>query len=137
MAHFAELDENNVVLRVIVVSNEDAGPLPGLEGEAFCHDLLGGRWKQTSYNTRGGVHYDSATNQPDGGVAFRKNYAGPGFSYDEGRDAFLPPQPYPSWVLNEETCFWEAPVSLPTDLPPDGYYYKWNEPTVSWVLVSL
>ena len=69
MAHYAQLDDTNTVLQVIVVSNEDAGPLPGLNGEAFCTDLLGGRWKQTSYNTRGGVHYSSITNEPDGGLA--------------------------------------------------------------------
>ena len=73
MAHFAELDENNIVLRVIVVSDDDA-----VDGEVFCNNLLGGRWKQTSYNTRGGVHYDPDIGTPDGGVAFRKNYAGKG-----------------------------------------------------------
>lgn len=136
MAHFAQLDENNTVLQVIVVSNEDAGPSPGLQGEAFCHNLLGGRWKQTSYNTRGGVHFSSVTNQPDGGTPFRKNYAGIGYTYDETRDAFIPPSPYPSWVLNEDTCWWEAPVPYPTDPAPEGYFYEWNEATTSWVLVA-
>jgi hypothetical protein len=133
MAHFAELDENNVVLRVIVVSDEDAGPSPGLQGETFCQNLLGGQWKQTSYNTRGGVHYDSTTNEPDGGIAFRKNYAGIGYSYDAVQDAFIPPPPFPSWVLNEDTCYWEPPIPMPTDAP-EGSFYRWDEPTTSWVL---
>lgn len=136
MAHYAELDENNVVLRVIVVSDEDAGPPPGIEGEAFCAKLLGGRWKQTSYNTRCGLHYDSSTNTPDGGVPFRKNYAGIGSVYDEVRDAFISPTPYPSWVLNETTCCWEPPVPQPLDPAPDGYVYQWSEAAAGWVLVS-
>ena len=131
MAHFAQLDENNVVLQVIVVSNEDAGPSPGVQGEAFCTDLLGGRWKQTSYNTRGGVHYNPATNEPDGGTPFRKNYAGIGYTFDESRDAFIPPKPFPSWVLNEDTCWWEAPVPYPTD----GNRYIWDESVMNWVPV--
>lgn len=136
MAHYAELDENNVVLRVIVVSNDDAGPLPGIAGEQFCSQLLGGRWKQTSYNTLGGVHYNPTTNEPDDGVPFRKNYAGIGSVYDETRDAFYAPAPYPSWVLNEETCQWNPPVTFPTDPAPDGYTYQWNEPTTDWALVA-
>ena len=90
MAHFAELDENNIVVRVIVVSDEDA-----INGEDFCNNLLGGSWKQTSYNTRGGVHYAPDTQTPDDGVALRKNYAGVGSVFDEVRDAFMSPQPYP------------------------------------------
>jgi hypothetical protein len=103
MAHFAELDDANVVIRVIVVSDEDAGPSPGLQGEAFCHNLLGGRWKQTSYNTVAGQHVL-------GGVPFRKNYASVGDSYDQQRDAFLAPQPSPDAVLDESTCTWHVPV---------------------------
>lgn len=103
MAHFAELDENNTVIRVIVVSDEDAGSLPGLQGEAFCHNLLGGRWKQTSYNTVAGQHVL-------GGVPFRKNYAGIGHIYDPQRDAFLTLQPSPDAVLDESTCTWYVPV---------------------------
>ena len=128
MAHFAELDENNIVLRVIVVSDEDA-----INGEVFCNNLLGGSWKQTSYNTRGGVHYDPDTQEPDDGVAFRKNYAGKGYVFDEGRDAFMTAQPYPSWTLDEDTCYWEPPVPKP--LPKFGGYYKWDEPTVNWVFI--
>jgi len=97
MAHFAELDENNIVLRVIVVHNNECKDQDGNENEAigalFCHNLLGGRWKQTSYNSR-----------------IRKNYAGVNYKYDEQRDAFIPPKPYDFWVLNEETCTWEPPI---------------------------
>ena len=128
MAHFAELDENDTVLRVIVVSDENA-----IDGEVFCNNLFGGSWKQTSYNTRGGVHYDPDTQEPDDGVAFRKNYAGKGYVFDEGRDAFMTAQPYPSWTLDEDTCYWEPPVPKP--LPKFGGYYKWDEPTVNWVFI--
>jgi hypothetical protein len=126
MAHFAELDENNIVLRVIVVSDDDA-----IDGEVFCRNLLGGRWEQTSYNTRGGVHYDTETQTPDSGEALRKNYAGIGHVFDESRDAFMTPQPYPSWTLDENTCYWESPIPKPSSDP--GGYYEWDEPTVNWV----
>ena len=119
MAHFAELDENNVVLRVIVVANKDTADANGNEvesiGVAFCQRLLGGNWKQTSYNAK-----------------FRKNYAGIGYTYDAAIDAFVPPQPYPSWVLNPDTAQWEAPVPMPTD----GKMYSWDEATQSWVEVQ-
>ena len=117
MAHFAELDANNVVLRVIVVGNADTSDADGVEkehiGAAFCERLFGGTWKQTSYNGN-----------------MRKNYAGIGFTYDAQRDAFIPPQPYPSWVLVEDTCQWTAPVATPTD----GQMYVWDEATTSWAL---
>ena len=87
---------------------------------------LGGTWIQTSYNTRGGVH-------SSGGTPLRKNYAGIGYTYDSGRDAFIPPKPFASWVLDEGTCLWNAPVPYPTD----GKMYNWNEATTSWVVVSL
>ena len=128
MAHFAELDENNIVLRVIVVSDEDA-----IDGEVFCNNLLGGRWEQTSYNTRGGVHYAPDTQTPDDGEQLRKNYAGVGYVFDEVRDAFMAPQPYPSWTLDENTCYWEPPVPKPSFDP--GGYYEWDEPTVNWVYI--
>ena len=131
MAHFAELDENDIVLRVIVVSDEDA-----VDGEVFCNNLLGGNWKQTSYNTHGGVHYGPNTQIPDGGVAFRKNYAGIGHVFDEGRDAFMRAQPYPSWTLDENTCYWEPPVPKPVAGPGEGYY-EWDEPTLNWVLIPV
>ena len=128
MAHFAELDENNIVVRVIVVSDEDE-----IDGENFCHNLLGGRWKQTSYNTRGGVHYDPETGMPDGGVALRKNYAGIGLIFDEARDAFRSVRQYLSWTLNEDTCWWEPPIPRPSS--DTGGYYGWDEPTLNWVYI--
>ena len=122
MAHFAQIDENNVVLRVLVIEQDviDTG-----------HFGDPASWIQTSYNTRGGVHY-GPDNQPDGGVALRKNYAGIGYIYDPVRDAFYAPQPYPSWTLDEDTCRWQPPVPFPTD----GKNYAWDEATISWVEVS-
>jgi hypothetical protein len=116
MAHFAQLDENSVVLQVIVVNNSECFDTNGIESEAvgvaFCQSLLGGNWKQTSYNG-----------------TIRKNYAGIGYTYDSGRDAFIPPKPYASWLLNEATCLWNAPTPMPTD----DKRYIWDEPTISWV----
>lgn len=118
MAHFAKLDENNVVTEVIVVSNKDTSDVNGVEkeyiGAAFCEKLFGGTWKQTSYNAN-----------------FRKHYAGIGYTFDATRNAFIPPKPHASWVLNETSCSWEAPVAMPTD----GQSYSWNEETLSWVVV--
>jgi hypothetical protein len=118
MAHFAQL-ENNVVTQVIVVSNKDTANEQGVEDEnigiAFCSNLLGGTWKQTSYNGN-----------------IRKNYAGVGYTYDEGRNAFIAPKPYNSWLLDETTCQWKAPVNYPTD----DKRYTWNEATTSWVEVA-
>lgn len=117
MAHFAEIDDNNVVLRVIVVANKDTSDANGNEvesiGVAFCQRLLGGNWVQTSYNGN-----------------FRKNYAGIGYTYRADIDAFVAPQPYPSWVL-DENAQWQAPVPMPTD----GKMYSWDEATLSWVEV--
>lgn len=116
MAHFAEIDPNNVVLRVVVVGNKDTSDANGVEkehiGAAFLEKLLGGTWVQTSYNGNK-----------------RKNYAGVGYTYDAAIDAFVPPKPYPSWVLNNETAQWVAPVPMPTD----GKKYTWDEATQSWV----
>lgn len=114
MAHWAEIDENNIVVQVTVGNNDDPG-----EGYDWLIANLGGTWVQTSYNTHAGVHYDSETGEPsaDQSKAFRKNYAGLGFTYDSDRDAFIPPKPEPTddvadWVLNEDTCLWE-PVETP------------------------
>lgn len=129
MAHFAKLDENKIVIFVTAGRDEDNGK------EAELTARTGDVYKQTSYNTRGGVHYDPATNEPsaDQSKAFRKNYAGLGYSYDEQRDAFIPPKPYASWVLNEQTCLWDAPVPYPTD----GALYNWDEATTSWVIINV
>ena len=119
MAHFAQLDDNNGVIQVIVVANATIDDLPFPESEpigvAFCRSLYGGNtiWKQTSYNS-----------------SFRKHYAGIGYVYDPVLDAFIPPKPYPSWLLNTTTCQWEAPVPYPND----GKDYYWDEATLSWVL---
>ncbi len=119
MAHFAELDNNDVVLRVVVISNADTSTPDGEElesiGASFCQRLFGGNWKQTSYNGK-----------------FRKRYAGIGYTYDYQLDAFIPPKPYPSWILNNQTADWEAPVPYPTD----GKVYYWDEATLSWQLVE-
>jgi hypothetical protein len=114
MAHFAELDANNVVLRVIVIDNKDTADANGVEkehiGAAFCERLFGGNWKQTSYNGN-----------------IRKHYAGAGFTYNSVRDAFIPPQPYPSWTLDDDAN-WQPPVAMPTD----GGRYSWNEANQAW-----
>ena len=116
MSHFAKV-ENGVVIQVIVADQDviDSG-------------MFGAGWIQTSYNTSGGVHYGQ-DGQPDGGVALRKNYAGIGYTFDSGRDAFIAPQPFPSWVLNEQTCQWGAPVPMPTD----GKMYNWGEAALNWI----
>lgn len=115
MAHFAELNADNEVLRVVVVANDELLDENGDEQESlgvtFCNTLFGGTWKQTSYNNN-----------------IRKNYAGIGFTYDSTRDAFIPPKPYASWTLNETTCLWEPPTAM----PEDGNMYEWNESTTSW-----
>ena len=118
MAHFAEVDSNNVVVRVLVVGDEQEE-----RGQEFlANDLgLGGTWLKTSYNTQGGVH-------TLGGTPFRKNYAGIGYTYDSVRDAFIPPKPFNSWTLDEETCLWEAPVAYPSD----GKLYTWDEDNQEW-----
>jgi hypothetical protein len=117
VAHFCELDENNVVLRVVVVDNKDTADANGVEkehiGAAYLERLLGGTWKQTSYNAN-----------------IRKHYAGVGYTYDTALDAFVPPQPYPSWTLDAD-CNWQAPVPMPND----GQMYSWDEAAGNWVVV--
>jgi len=127
MAHFAKI-ENNTVTQVLVVSDADA-----VNGQGFLANTLGlsGTWIQTSYNTRGNVHYGSDGN-PDGGVALRGNYAGVGYIYDSVNDVFYPPQPYSSWSIGlSSNWIWVAPVPAPVD----GNNYMWNESTLSWVIV--
>jgi len=122
MAHFAEIDESNTVVRVLVVPDAQEG-----RGQEYLADDLGlgGTWKKTSYNTQGGVH-------ALGGTPYRKNYAGVGYAFDAVKDAFIAPKPYASWVLDEATCNWEAPVAMPTD----DKMYRWDEETTSWVEVA-
>jgi hypothetical protein len=115
MSHWAETDSNNIVIRVLVGDNNEAD-----EGEAFMKSL-GGTWVKTSYN--------AATN------GFRKNYAGIGYSYDSVRDAFIPPKPFESWVLNEETCQWDAPKPRPDSI--DGEMWNWNETNLEWEIVNV
>ena len=125
MGHFAKVS-NGIVTRVIVA-----------EADFFNNfvDDSPGQWIQTSYNTRGGVHYKPNTNEPseDQSKALRKNYAGIGYTYDTTRDAFIPPKPFNSWTLNEDTCLWDSPVAY----PEDGKLYKWNEEMLNWEEVII
>lgn len=114
MSHFAKI-ENGIVTQVIVAEQDFV-------------DTQEGTWVQTSYNTRGGVHYAPDSKEPDGGVALRKNYAGIGYTFDAVRDAFIPQQPFQSWILNEDTCLWDSP----SPYPADGEVYTWNEETQQW-----
>ena len=128
MAHFAQLDENNIVLQIIVVNNNELLNENGVESEQkgidFCTSLFGGVWVQTSYNTLGGLH-------ANGGTPLNKNYAGIGYSWDG--TGFAAPQPFASWTLDKETYLWTAPVAMPTDGKP----YTWNEDSKSWDEVTL
>ena len=123
MAHFSKLDSENKVLKVVVVSNDIV--TTEQDGVDFLNNLHNSNnvWKQTSYNTYGGQHRL-------GGTPFRKNYAGIGYTYNEDKDAFIPPKPYNSWILNETTCLWVAPVQYPTD----NQDYIWNETSQTWDL---
>ena len=131
MAHFAKLGVGNIVERVIVVHNSVITDANGVEQEQLGVDFINklyntnDTWKQTSYNTYGGVHNNN-------GTPFRKNYAGIGYVYDSQRDAFIPPKPFNSWTLNEQTCIWEAPVAR----PDDNNMYKWNEEILNWELIN-
>ena len=125
MAHFARIKDGFVDF-VVVGRDED---------ENNEHMLAHDEWiyKRTSYNTRGGVHYTNGTPSQDQSKAFRKNYAGIGYYYDSIRDAFIPPKPFPSWTLNEDTCLWQPPIPYPND----GKMYNWNEETGNWIEINL
>ncbi len=125
MSHWARLDDNNVVVQVIKGRQQSDGM------EQVFSERTGQTWKQTSYNTRGGIHYTNGEPSADQTKALRMNYAGRGFTYDADRDAFIPPKPYDSWVLDETTCLWVAPI----DYPEDGGEYTWDEETGDWVEV--
>ena len=140
MATFAKLNSENIVEQVISVHNNellDNGIESEAKGIAFCKSLFGQEtnWKQTSYNTKGGKHYlaDNSALSDTQNKAFRKNHAGIGYNYDENRDAFISPKPFNSWILNEDTCLWNAPVAY----PKDGSLYKWNEVALSWDLTTV
>ena len=139
MAHFAKLGVGNIVEQVIVISNDVATTEQA--GVDFINQLYNTRdvWKQTSYNTFGGVHKLN-------GTPFRKNYAGVGFTYDQQRDAFIPPKMYNSWILNEDTCLWQSPIPYPITNNqnridefgnPQNDFYRWNEQTLFWDLVEI
>jgi hypothetical protein len=136
MASFAKIGLNNKVIEVLSVNNEVLKDANGIEQESIGIDFLTKLtgypvWKQTSYNTVGGVHLS-------GGTPFRKNHASIGMTYDEDKDAFIPKKPYQSWILNEDTCQWEAPVAKPTltqEQIDNNNYYNWNEQNQTWDLV--
>ena len=131
MASFAKIGLNNKVIEVLSVVNEVIHDSNGVEQESIGIDFLTKLtgypvWKQTSYNTIGGVHNN-------GGTPLRKNHAGIGYTYDEDRDAFIPKKPFNSWILNEDTCLWNAPVAY----PQDNNRYTWNESTLTWDIVEV
>jgi len=130
MASFAKIGLNSKVIEVVSVNNEVLKDSSGIEREElgiqFLNELYKWPiWKQTSYNTHGGIHNN-------GGTPFRKNHASIGYTYDEDRDAFISKKPYNSWILNEQTCLWESPIPMPTD----GQRYKWNEQIQNWELIN-
>lgn len=125
MPHFAKLDENNIVVFVTVGREEDDGK------ESELSERTGDTYKQTSYNTYGGVHYTNGAPSEDQSKAFRKNYAGLGYFYDVERDAFIAPKPFPSWSLNNVSCVWEAPTNYPNSTEP----HYWDEQSLSWIKI--
>ena len=130
MASFAKIGLNGKVIEIQSVVNEVLHDSNGVEQEVngidFLTKLTGYPvWKQTSYNTHGGIH-------DNGGTPLRKNHAGIGYTYDEDRDAFIPKKPFNSWILNEQTCLWESPVAMPTTELEENQYYFWNESIINW-----
>jgi hypothetical protein len=140
MGSFVKLNNNNFVIQGVALVNE-IFTVNNIEIEQIGIDFLNNLyktndvWKKTSYNTRGGIHYQADNNTPslDQSKAFRKNYAGIGYYYDSIRDAFIPPKPYPSWTLNEESCLWQSPIPYPND----GKMYNWNEETGNWEEINF
>lgn len=127
MAHYAYMDDENIVTAVIVGPNEDGET----DWEAYFSAKGKGQAVRTSYNTRGGVHYTDGQPSADQSKALRFNYAGIGYTYDEERDAFIPPKPFESWTLDESTCLWQAPIPYPND----GLVYSWDEASGDWIEV--
>jgi hypothetical protein len=139
MAYFAKLGTGNIVENVISINNDVITDSNGVEQEQLGVDFINKLyntndvWKQTSYNTKAGKYYNLDNTLGDQSKAFRKNYAGIGDTYDSQRDAFIGPKPYNSWILNETSCLWEAPIPYPTD----GQKYTWNEETQNWTLLNI
>ncbi len=135
MAHYAQLDFENVVVQVFVGRGD---VVEGIDDWETYYAPEGFTVKQTSYNTSGGVHYTDGVPSADQGKALRFNYAGIGFTYDETRDAFIPPKPYASWVLDEDTCLWVSPIPYPEEVDADGepIPYRWDEEAGDWVEVT-
>ena len=138
MGYFVILDENNYVVKVDTINNS-VFTINNIENVNKANDFLNSLFNtnnvylQTSYNTRGGVHYTNGVPSQDQSKAFRKNYAGIGYYYDPIRDAFIPPKPFPSWTLNEESCLWDSPVPYPND----GKMYTWNEDILNWIEINF
>jgi len=140
MGSFVKLNNNNFVIQGVALVNE-IFTVNNIEIEQIGIDFLNNLyktndvWKKTSYNTRGGIHYQADNNTPslDQSKAFRKNYAGIGYYYDSIRDAFIPPKLFPSWILNEESCLWDSPVPYPSD----GKMYTWNEDILNWQEINF
>jgi hypothetical protein len=140
MASFVKLNNENFVIQGVALVNE-IFTVNNIEIEQIGIDFLNNLyktndvWKKTSYNTRGGIHYQADNNTPslDQSKAFRKNYAGIGYYYDSIRDAFIPPKPFPSWTLNEQSCLWQSPIPYPYD----GKMYQWNEEIGIWEEINL
>lgn len=140
MGYFAKLNEENYVVKVHCLDN-NVFTINEIEDENVGSNFLNALhktnniYKQTSYNTRGGIHYQGDNNTPsiDQSKAFRKNYAGIGYYYDSIRDAFIPPKPFSSWTLNEDSCLWDSPVPYPND----GKMYRWNEDILNWQEINL
>jgi hypothetical protein len=131
MAHYVILDENNFVINGHVGRSEDDIVLED-NGKIINWEKYYNA-KRTSYNTHGGIHYTNGEASLDQSKAFRKNYAGIGYYYDSIRDAFIPPKPFPSWTLNEETCLWQSPIPYPSD----GKMYQWNEENGKWIEINF
>jgi hypothetical protein len=140
MGYFAKIDENNIVVELATLNN-NVFTVNGIEidsiGEEFLNNFynINSVWKKTSYNTKGGLHYQSENFivSQDQSKAFRKNCAGIGYYYDSIRDAFIPPKPFPSWTLNEDSCLWDSPVAYPND----GKMYTWNEDILNWQEINF
>jgi hypothetical protein len=138
MGYFCKIDENNYVIGIHSVNN-DVFTIDNIEDENIAADFLNNLhnvncvWKQTSYNTIGGIYYTNQLPSPDQTKAFRKNAAGIGYYYDSIRDAFIPPKPFPSWTLNEQSCLWQSPIPYPND----GKIYTWNEEIGNWEEINL